>query len=92
MLFRSSAPAPTILTVEGTNAWVRRFSSNFWEAAYAQQLLRAKDRGRTGARSLMTVRLSDLSVLRIGAGCQFEIEPLPEPGVEAEFSLFKGLL
>ena len=87
-----AAPSPTILTVEGTNAWVQRFSSNVWESAYAQQLLRAKDRGRTDARSLMTVRLSDLSVLRIGAGCQFEIEPLPEPGIEAEFSLFKGLL
>ena len=85
-------PPPTILSVEGTNAWVQRFSSNFWETAYAQQLLRAKDRGRTGARSLMTVRLSDLSVLRIGESCQFEIDPLPEPDVEAEFSLLKGIL
>jgi Tfp pilus assembly protein PilF len=85
-------PPPIVLTVEGTNVWIQRFASNNWEFAYPSQILRVKDRGRTGVRSRTTIRLSDLSVTRIGERSEFEIEPLPDPEVEAEFSLFKGLL
>jgi hypothetical protein len=85
-------PPPIILTVEGTNVWVQRQFSNIWELAYPQQVLRVKDRGRTGADSRTSVRLSDLSVLRIGWHSEFEIQPLPELEVEAEFSLLHGLM
>lgn len=85
-------PPPIVLTVEGTNVWIQRLTSNNWESAYPNQILRVKDRGRTGKRSRTTVRLSDLSVTRIGERSEFEIEPLPDAEVEAEFSLFKGLL
>lgn len=83
---------PMILTVEGTNVWVQRYRSNNWETAFPQQILRVKDRGRTGPDSRTTVRLSDLSTIRIGWNSEFEIEPLPDPDVEAEFSLTRGLM
>ena len=83
---------PIVLTVEGTNVWVQRFRSNLWESAYPSQILRVKDRGRTGADSRTSVRLSDLSVLRIGWHSEFEIQPHPKPEVEAEFSLLHGLM
>lgn len=85
-------PAARILTVEGTNVWIQRFRDNAREAAYPNQILQTKDRGFTGARSRASVRLSDLSVARIRENSIFEIEPLPDPKVQAEFSLLKGLL
>jgi Tfp pilus assembly protein PilF len=87
-----STNPPIVLTVEGTNVFVQRFRSNVWESAYPNQVLAAKDRGRTGIRSRTSVRLSDLSVMRIGERSEFEIQPLPDAKVEAEFSLFRGLL
>ena len=83
---------PMVLTVEGPNVWVQRFRSNTWESAYANQLLRERDRGRTGIRSRATIRLSDLSILRLAERSEFSIEPLTSGQPEAEFSLFKGLL
>src|SRR5262249_35379401 len=87
----STPPPPIVLTVEG-NVSIQRFRSNVWESAYPRQVLGVKDRGRTGARSQTTLRLSDLSVVRIDERSDFEIEPLPEAKVEAEFSLLRGLL
>lgn len=91
---RSSATTnpPVVLTVEGTNVWVDRFRSKRVEAAYPQQILEARDQGRTGLRSQATIRLSDLSVVRLDEVSRFEIQPLPEPTVDAEFSLWQGLL
>lgn len=85
-------PPPIILTVEGTNVFVQRFTSNAWENAYPNQILAPKDRGRTGSRSRASVRLSDLSIMRIAERSEFEIQPLPDKEVEAEFSLFRGLM
>src|SRR5688572_18469652 len=85
-------PPPIMLTVEGTNVWIQRFRDNTREAAYPNQILQNKDRGFTGDRSRASVRLSDLSVARIRENSIFEIEPLPDPKVQAEFSLLKGLL
>src|SRR6185503_13323186 len=85
-------PPPIILTVEGTNVWIQRVNANTWESAYPNQVLQVRDRGRTGRRSQTTVRLSDLSVMRINERSEFEIQPLPETTSETEFSLLKGLL
>ena len=85
-------PPPIILTVEGTNVWIQRFRSNTLESAYPNQVLYVRDRGRTGPRSQTTVRLSDLSVMRINERSEFEIQPLPDSKEESEFSLLKGLL
>ncbi|HYG24289.1 MAG TPA: FecR domain-containing protein [Verrucomicrobiae bacterium] len=83
---------PIVLTVEGTNVWIQRHRSNAWSAAYPRQRLNVRDRGRTGADSRTSIRLSDLSVLRIGWHSEFEIQPLPSPEVDAEFSLSRGLM
>lgn len=85
-------PPPIVLTVEGTNVTVQRFTTKQWETAYPNQVLAPKDRGRTGLRSRASVRLSDLSILRLAELSEFEIQPLNEPKAEAEFSLFRGLL
>src|SRR5438309_11176914 len=87
-----SNPPPIVLTVEGANVWIQRFQSNLWQSAYPSEILRVKDRGRTGADSRTSIRLSDLSVLRIGWHSEFEIQPPSEPGVDGEFSLRQGLL
>jgi Tfp pilus assembly protein PilF len=89
---RPQTNPPIVLAVEGTNVFIQRFRSNTWESAYPNQILAAKDRGRTGIRSRTSVRLSDLSVMHIGERSEFEIQPLPDSKVEAEFSLFRGLL
>jgi hypothetical protein len=83
---------PIVLTVEGTNVFIQRFATTNWVSAYPQQVLRERDRGRTGADSRTSIRLSDLSVMRIGWFSEFEIQPLPDPDVEAEFSLWRGLM
>ena len=88
----STNPPPIVLAVEGTNVSIQRVSSKSWEAAYPNQVLAPKDRGRTGSRSRASVRLSDLSILRIAELSEFEIQPLEDPKAEAEFSLFRGLL
>lgn len=85
-------PPPIVLTVEGTNVTVQRFVTKQWEAAYPNQILAPKDRGRTGLRSRASVRLSDLSILRLAELSEFEIQPLTDSKAEAEFSLFRGLL
>jgi Flp pilus assembly protein TadD len=83
---------PIILTVVGTNVFVMRSRSNAWETAYPNQVLADGDRGHTGRRSRASVRLSDLSVQSIGENSLFEIKPLSDPNIEAEFSLWRGLL
>jgi tetratricopeptide (TPR) repeat protein len=83
---------PIVLTVEGTNVFIQRFGSNQWETAHPNQVLATKDRGRTGNRSRTSVRLSDLSIMRISERSEFEIQPLQDPKAEAEFSLLRGLL
>jgi len=85
-------PPPIVLSVEGPNVFIRRVASNLWESAFPNQVLAAKDRGRTGSRSRASIRLSDLSIMRIAERSEFEIQPLEDTKVEAEFSLFRGLL
>jgi tetratricopeptide (TPR) repeat protein len=72
--------------------WIQRFRSTAQEPAYVNQILQERDRGRTGLRSRTSIRLSDLSVMRIGWQSEFEIQPLVESKAESEFSLFRGLL
>jgi len=60
----SSPQAAQILTIEGTADIVRAGSAD-WKPATTNQVLTFGDRFRTGARSRATVRLSDLSVLRV---------------------------
>lgn len=91
-MFAAPIPPPIVLTVEGTNVSIRRFQTKLTESAYPNQILRVRDQGYTGRRSQASIRLSDLSVMRIHELGRFEIQPLPDAEGKGEFSLFQGLL
>jgi tetratricopeptide (TPR) repeat protein len=61
-----------------------------WSGAIVGQTLAIHDRIRTGEDSRATVRLSDLTVLRIDENSEDEIEPPPEPGVKATLNIKQG--
>ena len=67
-------PAAVLISLEGT-VEVLAAGSNHWTAATTGQQLHVGDQLRAGARSRATVRLSNLSVLRIGELTTYEIEP-----------------
>ena len=74
------APAqPALLTMEG-RVEVARAGSLAWTAGQTNQTLAFRDRVRTGMRSRATVRLSDLSVLRLSELTTIEIQPPTKPG------------
>src|SRR5437773_1929356 len=68
----SSISGNKLLTKEGT---VQVNKKGAWEPALANQSLTAGDRVRTGERSRATIRLSDLSILRVNELTTLEIRP-----------------
>lgn len=92
-----AAPATNnvrVLSIEGeaAQAEISRAGATAWDPAYVDQILRPGDRGRTGPRSKILLRMSDLSVLRVRERSQFEIKPPPEPAQPAGLALLKGLV
>ena len=77
---RTLAPtnAPLLLTVEG-KVEVARGGGAVWTPGQPNQVLSPGDRIRTGERSRATIRLLDLSVLRVNEITTLEIRP-PDPG------------
>ncbi|MBM3834896.1 MAG: tetratricopeptide repeat protein [Verrucomicrobia bacterium] len=70
-----SAVKPTVvLTIEGTVEFMKAGTAA-WISARTNQVLMIGDRLRTGDKSRATVRLSDLSVLRLAESTAIEIEP-----------------
>ena len=67
-------PAAVIVSLEGA-AEVLRLGVKEWEAAGTGTTLAVGDQMRTGQRSRATLRLSNLSVLRVGELMEYEIEP-----------------
>ena len=61
-----------------------------WTGAIVGQTLATHDRIRTGEDSRATVRLSDLTVLRIDENSEDEIESPQEPGVKATLNIKQG--
>jgi predicted Zn-dependent protease len=82
-------PVTMILTVEGKVEAARRGTQQ-WLEARTNQVLAAGDRLRTGLRSRATLRLSDLSVLRVNELTTLEIQPPPQPGAKAMLDLRSG--
>jgi Flp pilus assembly protein TadD len=76
---RAFAAQSTLLTVEG-RVEVARTGSLAWTAGQTNQSLEIRDRVRTGMRSRATVRLSDLSVLRLSELTTIEIQPPAKSG------------
>jgi tetratricopeptide (TPR) repeat protein len=61
-----------------------------WAEAVVGQTLETHDRIRTGEDSRATVRLSDLTILRMDENSEDEIEPPQEPGGKATLNIEQG--
>lgn len=61
-----------------------------WTPARTNQILHVGDRLRTGLRSRVTVRLSNLTVLRVNELTTLQIQPPSAPGKQATLNLEKG--
>ena len=85
----SAADASVLLTIEGTVETAPAGSMN-WAAASTNQILHAGDQLRTGPRSRATVRLSDLTVLRVNELSTLQIQPPSVPGKQSVLNLKKG--
>src|SRR4051812_1329620 len=71
-----------LLTAEGTVQVFPVGASN-WTAAQTNQALRVGDKLRTGVRSRATVRMSDLTVLRVNELTTMQIRPPAQPGKQS---------
>jgi tetratricopeptide (TPR) repeat protein len=80
-----------ILDIAGT-AEVLAAGQVVWKDAAAQQALRRGDRFRTGPNSRATLRLSDLSQLRVGELSELEVRAEPEDGGPPLYRLWRGIL
>src|SRR5688572_16336680 len=79
VLPRAAAAQPALLTIEG-RVGVARAGSLAWTPGATNQSLQIRDRVRTGMRSRATVRLSDLSVLRLSELTTIVIQPPSKSG------------
>ena len=83
-----------VLAIEGDQARVEisRSGSTSWDPAYVGQILKPGDRGRTGPDSRLSLRLTDLSFLRIAERSEFTIKEPPSAEQTYGMTLWKGLL
>src|SRR5947209_8124100 len=70
----TNAPAAVVLTLEG-HVEILLAGNTSWKEANVGQPVGIGDQFRTGPRSRATVRLSDLSVLRLSELSTCEIQP-----------------
>jgi Tfp pilus assembly protein PilF len=80
-----------VLTVEGRVESARRATQQ-WSLAKTNQPLEVGDRLRTGFRSRATLRLSDLSVLRVNELTTLEIQPAQALGAKPGLDLRSGAI
>ena len=81
--------AAVLVGMEGSVEILHGASTN-WTAAKTGVLLVVGDQLRTGPRSRATLRLSNLSVLRVGELMTYEIEPPRAPGGKPTLNLKSG--
>ena len=86
---RPRTPDSVLLTTEGRVEMVRA-GATAWTAARTNQTLQAGDRLRTGQRSRASLRLSDLSVLRVNELTTLEIRPPAPAGPPQSLELKSG--
>jgi tetratricopeptide (TPR) repeat protein len=85
--------SPSVIEWEGT-AEVSRRGSPAWDPAYTNQVLFAGDQFRTGERSRATIRLSPLSLLRLGSLSHVVVpDPTRPPATRGriQLNLLRGL-
>src|ERR1017187_10225935 len=80
-----------IKEIRGTAA-ISSFPATTWVETQTTNVLHAGDRLRVGPNSVVTLLLSDRSVVTFGAGTELQIRPPYEFGAEPGLHLFKGLL
>jgi len=85
----TSAPDAVLLTVSG-KVEVEQRGTTVWTAGRTNQILNTGDRLRTGKSSRATLRLSNLSVLRVYQLTTLEIQPPEQPGHRAVLDLQSG--
>lgn len=78
-----------LLTAEG-RVEVARAGQAAWNPGQTNQSLQTGDRVRTGPRSRATIRLSNLSVLRVNELTTLEIRPAQNPGGPTGLDLKSG--
>ncbi len=86
---KTPVPDSVLLTLEN-KVEVALASQAIWAAGQTNQTLRVGDRVRTGVRSRATVRLSDLTVLRVNELTTLQIRPPSQPGKQAALDLQRG--
>ena len=87
-----AAPASgdsVLLTIEG-NAETAVAGTMDWQPARTNEILHVGDRLRTGLHSRATVRLSNLTVLRVNELTTLQIQPPSAPGKQSALNLEKG--
>lgn len=78
-----------LLTIEGKVETAAAGTMN-WLPTHTNQVLHVGDRLRTGLRSRATVRLANLTVLRVNELTTLQIQPPSAPGHESSLSLERG--
>ncbi len=78
-----------LLTIEG-KVEVSRTDGRDWAAGQTNQLLRVGDRLRTGARSRATIRLSNLTVLRVNELTTVQLQPPSRAGNQPVVNVNSG--
>lgn len=86
---KAGSPASVLLTLEG-KVEVSRVGATIWSPGTTNQTLQVGDRLRTGLRSRATVRLSNLSVLRVNELTTLQIQAPSAPGKQAGLDLKSG--
>lgn len=81
--------AAVLISVEGTVELLRASTTN-WIPASTGAKLDVGDQLRTGQRSRATLRLSNLSILRVGELMSYEIEPPRAPAGKPTLNLKSG--
>lgn len=85
----TNPPPSVLLTIEG-KVNVASAGTLDWKAGRTNQILKVGERVHTGERSRATIRLSDLSVLRVNELTTLEIRPLAQPGQRMLLDLKAG--
>src|SRR6185503_15155602 len=80
-----------ILDIAGS-AEVLRAGELVWVQIAAPSALRVGDRFRTRALSRATVRLTDLSQMRLGELSEFQVQASPQPNAAPVYRLWRGIL
>lgn len=85
-----AGPTDAILVTASGKVDVKPSGATEWTAGHTNQVLKVGDRVRTGKSSRATLRLSNLSLLRVYELTTLEIQPPEQPGRRSVLNLQSG--